>query len=331
MLAAFARLIGLVLTGYLLFKSENIRRKFLPVASILTLNFLFPAYYVTRYGMTWDAAFSKGAWWMPIFFVMCVFTLLVQYMLIRWLLKYTRIFSALADDHKTEFMLLFAVHNLGYVPLPIFEAIAPPELLIYLFTYIMAYQLIFWSLAVNVIKHKPGEPFQMNFRFSVPFYGILAGILLASTGWYDLIPRVIAVPVEKYSRFAMDAIMIILGGILAGVPRGNIRDHKEFLPFLLYRQVLYPLAVLVVFIILRLLFNGPALFPGTGIDISETWRWLQLFLVIEAAVPPATNIMVAIQNYGRSEQLAYSGNGIIISYLGAAVSLPVFVILAYYL
>ena len=331
MIAAFARLIGLVLAGVLIFRTDWMRRKLLPALSMGTVNFLFPIYYISKYGTNWDSAFSTGAWWMPAFFVMCALTLFFQYRLALLLISHTRVFSSLEEKHRNEFVLLFALHNLGYVPLPILEAIAPPQLLIYLFTYVMAYQLIFWSFAVNIIKRKPGETFQMKFRLTVPFYGILTGILLAATGWYDYIPRIIAAPMEKYSRFAMDAIMIILGGILAGVPHENLGRHREFIPFILVRQILYPLVVLGLFILLRILFNGPGLLPGKPMTIADTWRWLQLFLVIEAAVPPATNIMIAIQNYGRPEQLSYSGSGIIVCYLGAAISLPVFVLLAYYL
>ena len=331
MTAAFLRLIGLVLSGYIIFHPQWMRKKLLPWLSAAIVNVLFPLYYISRYGISWDDAFARGAFWMPLFFAMCVLTIFLQYRLVLWLIKHTRIFSGLQDENKSEFILLFAIHNVGYVPLPILEVVAPEPILIYLFTYVMAYQLIFWSFAVNIIKRVPGEALQMRFRPTIPFMGIAAGIILAATGLYDYIPRIIAVPVENYSRIAMDGIMIVLGGILAGVPHESLTRHREFAPFLLVRQVLYPLAVLLIILFLRLLFGGPALLPGKPMTIEDTWRWMQLFLVIEAAVPPATNIMIAIQNYGRPEQLPYSGSGIILSYLGAAVSLPLFVVLGYYL
>jgi hypothetical protein len=331
MAAAFLRLIGLVISGYIIFHPQWMRRKLLPWLSAAIVNVLFPLYYISRYGISWDDAFSRGAHWMPLFFVMCVVTIYLQYLLVLWLLKHTRIFSSLQEENKSEFILLFAIHNVGYVPLPILEAIAPEPILIFLFTYVMAYQLIFWSFAVNIIKRVPGQALQMRFRLTIPFAGIATGIILAATGLYDYIPRFIASPVEQYSRLAMDGIMIVLGGILAGVPHESLTRHREFGPFLLVRQVIYPLLVLLAMLALRLLFGGPSLLPGEPMTMADTWRWMQLFLVIEAAVPPATNIMIAIQNYGRPEQLPYSGSGIILSYLGAAVSLPLFVVLGYYL
>ena len=331
MLSAILRLILLVSAGYLLFRPEAIRRRLLPPLSFTVINILIPLFMITRYGAGWDQAISTGAYWMLLFFLGGGATLFLQYLFAGFLTRRTSLFSTLAEENRADFLLLFAVHNAGYIALPVLETLAPGPVLVYMFSYILAFQLIFWSFAVSVIVSSTETSFRLRFRLNAPFIGILLGLLLAATGVYQSLPEVITSPAERISRFAMDGILLVLGGILAGLPHVRFKRYREFYPFLLIRQTLLPLTVLIFMLILRVLFEGPTLLAVGTIGIHDTWRWLQLVLVTQAAVPPATNLMIAVRHFGTDEQVNYTGTGIIISYLGAALSLPIFVFLAYYI
>lgn len=328
MILTFGKLIGLVLVGYLLFREEGIRKRFLPLFTALIIKGLIPLYMITRYGSNWNEAVSYGAHWIPIFFLLGGVTILFQYILVRGLFGCTRWFNRVERGHRNDFILLFTIHNAGYIPLPIFESLVPNVVLVYMFAYILAFHLIFWSAAFRIITATPKEKPKLRIRLNPPLVGILLGLILASTGLYQAAPALLTRPLEQVSSFALNGILVVLGGILAGVPHSSLRENREFLNFVLIRQIIFPAAVLVVVVGLRLLLKGPALFPTGPIRIEETWRWLQLVLVIQAAVPPATNIMIAVQQFGTAEQLRYTGSGIIISYLGAAVTLPLFLLLA---
>jgi predicted permease len=330
MTVAFLRLLGFTLLGYLLFIPETMRRRFLPFLTAVVVNFMFPLYSVTRYGMTWDSAVEAGGQWMIWFFVIGAVTLYLQYWLARGVLRIRRAFPTLEDENRVEFLLLFAIHNAGYIPLPILQAIAPPEVTVYMFSYVLAFQLIFWSFVVSVIDsdRSEGTGARFTFKLNMPLVGLLLGLLLAATGIYQKIPALIRRPAEAFSAYAMDGILVVLGGILAGVPRHRLLAHREFGPFIVIRQFVFPALVLGIFVVLRLLFDGGGLVPGAPPAIGDTWRWLQLVIVLEAAVPPATNLAIATKAFGSEEQLNYAGTGLILTYLASAVGLPLFVVLA---
>jgi predicted permease len=325
MTVAFLRLLGFTLLGYLLFLPAFMREKPLRALTALVVNLMFPLYSITRYGMSWEGALAAGGSWLIWFFIIGTATLLIQYVLARQVIRLPLFSRVIREENRGEFLLLFAIHNAGYIPLPILQAIAPPELTVYMFSYVLAFQLIFWSLVVSVIE---GGGVSLRFRINMPLFGLLFGLLLAATGWYKLIPEWLRRPAESASAYAMDGILVVLGGILAGIPRHRLGAHREFGAFIAIRQFGFPALMLGVFVILRMIFDPGGLFPAEPLQLSDTWRWLQLVFVLEAAVPPATNLAIATKAFGSEEQLHYAGTGLILTYLASAAGIPLFVILA---
>ncbi len=373
MIQAFLRLIGFTLLGYLIFSPRSLRERLLPALTFAVVNVLFPLYSITRYGMNWDSAVRAGGSWLVWFFFIGIGTLFIQYVLGRCLLLRPGVFPALRDAHRREFLLLFSIHNAGYIPLPILQAIAPPEVTVYMFSYVLAFQLVFWSLAVSIFvgggrtdgggqtdgggctdggeqtadhgaglesggraslvnePHRQADARQsprIRFKLTMPLAGLAAGLILASSGVYQLMPRALLRPLEIISGYAMDGVLVVLGGILAGIPHQRLGEHREFVSFIYIRQLAFPAAVLGLMLVLRLIFAPAGLASGRPIGIGDTWRWLQLVLVLEAAVPPATNLAIAARAYGSREQLEYTGTGLILSYLASAAGIPLFVVLA---
>lgn len=327
MAEAFLRLLGLTLLGYIIFKPRVIYRRVLPPFTFIMINVMFPLYSITRYGMNWEDAVSAGPFWLILFFVLGMATLAFQYGGVRLLLKQNA-FPRLREENRSEFILLFAVHNAGYIPLPILQVLAPPAVTVYMFSYILAFQLIFWSFVISIITSDSGERIKIRIKPNMPLAGLLTGLLLASTGLYGRIPEFLRNGGEFISAYAMDGILIVLGGILAGIPHDKLRAHREFVPFVIWRQIIWPGGALVLMVLLRLAVQGGGLFPGTPITLSDSWRWLQLVVVLEAAAPPGTNLGIVIKAYGSREQLNYAGSGLIASYAVAALFLPLYVWLA---
>lgn len=303
----------------------------LPWFISLVINAMFPVYLVTRYGTGWDSAMAAGWQWLFGFFFLSLATLALNFSLIRALLARPQLFPGLEPQHHKNFMLLFAVHNAGYIPLPIMEAVGPPEVTVYMFSYILAFNLVFWSVAVSIILHEreDGENrFRIRLRLNPPLVGIFLGLFLAATGLYDHIPEGVRRMGQIFSRYAMQAVLVVLGGILAGIPHDSIWGHREFRSFVMLKSFALPAAVLGFSLALRSVFSWGDVMPSHPMTIDEPWRWLQLVLVLEAVTPPATNLGIAMKRYGNATQLNYTGSGLMISYIGAIVALPLFTFLA---
>jgi hypothetical protein len=111
--------------------------------------------------------------------------------------------------------------------------------------------------------------------------------------------------------------MVVLGAILASVSKGGFRFRREYAGFVLVKMIAYPLVVVGVM----------ALIPFGGVR-PDVAAGIRLALILEAVVPPATNILVVTKAYGTSEQLEYAGSAILFTYAAGLVLMPAFLILS---
>ncbi len=265
------RLFGLTLAGYLLFSIPLLRRRLLDPFVFVVLNVLFPLYFVHNFPAGWDAAVAVGWQWMVVFFAACIVLMGFQMMLGRFLVHRTRL---LQTEHPRELVSLFAVHNAGYLPLPILSVFAPQSLMVYMFFFVLAFNLIFWTVAVSYMSGRG----RLVFRLNVPIVGIFVGLLLAVFHLYRFVPSIIRLPIK-----------------------------------LLIFPALFMIAM--IFVPLR------GLPPGLAFGI-------RLGVVLQAAVPPATNLMIVAKAFGTEKQVHYTGSGIIVTYLSSLVTLPLFLFLS---
>ena len=325
-----ARLVAATLTGFLIFKIRVVQRHLLRPVVFTIVNIIFPLYFVHTMPSQWADGLEAGWGWMLVFFFAYLFFFVVQLGLGRLLINRTRL---LATDHPQELLVLFAMHNAGYIPIPIIAALAPPAVSVYMSFYMMAFVLSFFTVAVWLIQgaahirdargrqadarsavpaasHPP-----LRFKLNAPIVGILTGLLLGVTGWYELVPGWVKLPFRWSATIALDAIMVVLGGVLAGIPAEGLSYRKEFGGLVLVKMVLYPAAVL----------GALALVPLSGLA-PPVASGIKLAFVVEAVVPPATNILVLTKAYGTRDQVEYAGAAIVTTYLASVVLLPLFLV-----
>lgn len=324
-LRPIARLVIATMAGFALFKIRPISRSLTKPFVFVIVNVVFPLYFVHTLPGQWADGIAAGWEWMVIFFLSFVVFFLVQLGLARLLVNRVRL---LRSDHPAELIVLFAIHNAGYIPIPIIAALAPPAVSVYISFYMMAFILSFFTIAVWLIQSAAGDRemargestsprVKPGFKLNAPVVGILLGLLLAASGLYDQVPEVVKTPFRWASFIALDAIMVALGAIIAGIPRENLSYRPEFGGLVLIKMVLFPLAVLGLMALIPLRSVSPEVAAG-----------IRLAFVVEAVVPPATNILVVTKAYGTDEQVDYAGGAIVTTYLAAIVLLPGFVLLS---
>ncbi len=309
MLMVLLRLFGLTLLGYVLFRIPLLQRRVLNPFVFVVLNLLFPLYFVDSFPAGWDAAVSVGWGWMVVFFGASVLMLTLQTATAHLLVTRTRIFKS---NHPRELVVLFGIQNVGYIPLPVLAVLAPKSLMVYMFFFVLAFNFLFWTLAVSYISGGS----KLTFKLNVPLIGIIVGLVLAMFHLYQYVPDIIRVPIRVGGQASMYLILVALGGVLATIPPSDLRYRKEFGWLILVKMVVYPAVLLGVV----------ALIPFTGMHKDLAFG-LRLAIVLEAAVPPATNTMIVAKAYGSDAQVHYAGSGIILTYLASLVTLPVFLFL----
>lgn len=307
------RLILLTAAGFAVFKIALVRDRFLKPAVFVMLNVVFPLYFLLLIPAQWADGIAAGWHWMLIFFVAFLVFMAAQFGIAKLLINRV---SILTTDFPRELMVLFAMQNAGYIPLPIIAAVAPPAVSVYLAFYVMAFILSFFTIAVWIIRGAAGGSGPI-FKINPPVVGILGGLVLAVTGVYQRLPAWIDVVHQWSSVIALDGVMVLLGGILAGLPAGSFRYRHEYGGFVLVKMLIFPAAVLGILLLIPLHTVDPSLAAA-----------IKLAFVLEAVVPPATNIMVITRAYGTDEQLRFAGGAMGFTYLASIVLIPAFLVLA---
>jgi hypothetical protein len=277
----------------------------------ITINILFPLYFIDRFSAGWDEAVHIGWYWMLIFFAICLAFIVIQYMMGNVLTKRVSVFKT---GSRKELILMFTAHNFGYLPLPLLAPIVPDSVLIFLFFFIMAYNVMFWSFMVSFITEKGGPRF--TFKLNAPMIGIAGGLIIAIFRLYEFFPKFVSIPIHYSGEAALNLVVVLLGAILATIPVKHLTFKPVFGWFIFFKMILYPAAVLIILLFVP--FPGLSKAMANGIKIA---------LIVEAVMPPATNIMIATKAYGTEEQVNFVGNGIVITYIAALGVIPIFLLL----
>ncbi|MCG8480744.1 MAG: AEC family transporter [Spirochaetales bacterium] len=294
--------------GFVVFRAPWAQRRLLPPFLFIVLKVLFPFYFVVRIPAGWDSASALGWPVLLLLFVLCLAMMTVQGGLARLV---TRI-KAAAVSQPTSYVLLGAVHNAGFIPLPILERLAPQSILLGMFFYLLAFNVTFWALAVPIIQSGRLDLRRISIRINPPLVGMAIGFVVALTGVYRSVPDTVLSVAGRVGELALDGALIALGGALASIREKLVFDREHWL-FAAWRMVLYPAAMLFIVAL-----------PWPGLDGSFGWG-MRMLLVLQATVPPATQTMVVTRAIGTAEQLRYTGSMILFTYLVSLATIPLFV------
>jgi hypothetical protein len=182
-----------------------------------------------------------------------------------------------------------------------------------MFMYALAFNLVMWRVAVPLVT---GEE-KLRIKMNGPLVGVVLGLIVAASGSYGALPGPVTTVLGEAGSFGLDCVLVTLGGILATIPREHITIEPELIRLGVFRFVLYPAVLLLIAALLPL----GALAP----DI----RWgLQVSLVLQGVVPPATSLMLVAKSLGRESDVRYVGSGILFTYPLSFLLIPLFLLLS---
>lgn len=306
-----ARLAVLGGIGFLLFRPQVLQTRAYPHFVFLVLNVMLPLYFVQRIPAGWASTAGLGAAFLGFFFALCLVMILLQ----AWLGSFLARRREAGVTMPTQFIVLFALHNAGFLPLPILERLVSDTIMIATFFYLFAFNLVFWSIALPIIRQGHFSLRSFRFRLSPSLVGMGIGFALAVSGADRYIPAPMERIMGRIGDLALDAILVALGGALAGI-RERIKIEREHLIFALIKLVAYPTVMLAL-----------AALPWPGFRDPEYAWGMRAFLVLQAAVPPATQTLVLTRSIAGEEAAHYTGKMILVTYLISLVTIPLFMAL----
>ena len=211
------------------------------------------------------------------------------------------------DSHiRREFISLVAFQNSGYLPLVLLGWIVPREqlstVLIYLFMFLLGFNLVIWSWGVYFLSEHKLKYFSLPSLFSPPVIATLSGFLFVLLKINKALPAFILSPLEMLGNCSFPLAIVVVGASLADLYVYRMPDKKLVLKLILAKLLLLPA--------MGLLFLGYVQVP----------YFIGLLIILELAVPSATSLAVIVRRYGRQEKII--SEGIFISHIVSLATLP---------
>jgi len=211
-------------------------------------------------------------------------------------------------EKKIQFLSLVSFQNSGYLPLALISTLpvrgnAADTMFIYLFLFLLGFNLVLWSAGVYLLTAKRTERFELGSLFSPPVIATLVSLLIIFLKLQYVVPAGAVKSLKTLGDCTVPLAMLIVGGNLAMVRLRNV-DVK---------------AVSMIVLLKNLLL------PGLGILLVS---WLKLpyliglLVVLELCMPPATSLSVIIRHYKKDDLLI--SQGIFFGHLASVITIPLF-------
>lgn len=313
--------------GFLLVRKRFLVEEGLSVLSKLIIELTLPFLIFSQLIKDFNFSIYRNWWWFPL--ISMAITLLgfgVGKLMVRC---YPNI------EEKRAFISLVGFQNSGYLPLVLFAAICSPsmaqQLFIYLFLFLMGFNLVIWSLGVRYLTFNPlsttnpkaplrswsrilptwlklqgSDNFELAKVFSPPVVATIASLFLVAVGVHRFIPAVVIKPIKMIGECTIPLAMVVVGGNLAVIPFVKI-NNKEIGYLIFAKLLLLPLLAFIILLFLR----PPPL--------------IGFLIITQAAMPSATSLSLIARHYKIEERVI--NQGILFSHLVSIITIPLFLTL----
>jgi malate permease and related proteins len=295
--SAVAESFILGLIGYLLIKRNFLGAEGLNALSRLVIDVTLPLLIFVR--LLKDFRFeSFPNWWL---FPLISLAITLLGLLVGWL------FSGFIQGaaHKLQFLSLVSFQNSGYLPLVLLAALLTPEkmdiMFIYLFLFLLGFNLIMFSFGIYLLTFTKAKRFAWRSLLNPPVLATLGGLILIFLNLQRFFPALLMRPLQAAGDCTLPLATLIVGGNIASIRLANV-DKKAMSLMALAKLVIMPaLGLWIVFV-----FKLPEL--------------LGLLVVLQLAMPPATNLSVIVSHYKKEDLLI--SQGVFFGHMSSLITIP---------
>lgn len=218
-------------------------------------------------------------------------------------------FSRRDIKYRREFISLVGFQNAGYMPLILLNRIVSNNeantVLIYLFLFLLGFNLVIWSWGVYFLSGQKRKDFSLGSLFSPPVIAVLLGFLLVALKINPFIPGFVLGPLEMLGNCSFPLAVVVVGASLAELCLpAKLWDKRIIFKLILAKLIVLPLLGLLLIRGLR-----PPYLIG-------------LLIILELAVPSANSLVVISRRYCQEEKII--SQGIFFSHIASLVTIPLF-------
>jgi malate permease and related proteins len=210
---------------------------------------------------------------------------------------------------KKHYMAIASMMNANYMVLPIAQIMFGDQFnqfAAYCFLFIIGVNPILWSIGKYMVSGKIEGQSTLKSMATPPLLALLLAVILVLFNIQKYIPTLIMQPIDFIGQAAIPCVTIILGATL-----GTISLKKMPPVFDITVVVMVKLIILPALVIWAIYATG----------IMPKYRLIYDLLVIQAAVAPATTLIVIVNKYGGDQQQV--GSMMLVNYILCLITIPV--------
>jgi predicted permease len=208
-------------------------------------------------------------------------------------------------QHKLQFISLIGFQNSGYLPLALFAALFPKELLgpmlIYLFLFLLGFNFVTFSVGVYMLTFLKDKKFEWMSLFNPPVIATILSMILVFFRLNTFIPDFVFKPLNLIGECTLPLAMLVVGGNIAQIHLSHINKRA---------MCLVVLAKLIVLPLLGILFL-------LHVKLAPL---ISILIFIQLAMPPAANLSVIIRHYKKDDLLI--SQGLFFGHIFSILTLP---------
>lgn len=290
--------------GYLLVRRGLVGAEGLKLLSQLLIKFFLPMMIFDQFTRVFS--FERFAdWWMfpLISFGMAWAAFGISRLMLLFL-------PDLRDRRELNLLVMF--QNSGYFQLLIasalFGGVLVERLNIYIFLYMSAHAVLFWSFGIWWLLGKQPQKVSWVNVINPPLVTLFVSIILVVLGWNKGIPDTLRVPIELFGQCTLPLSVLVVGGSLASVSLKDL-NVRAVSGVVLCKLIILPLLMLLIVCNIRM----DAL--------------LGAFLVLQACAPSALILPIVARYYKIDARLI--DQAVFFTYILSPLTISVF--LSWYL
>jgi len=208
---------------------------------------------------------------------------------------------------KMQFIGLVSFQNSGYLALVLVASILPASqaatMFIYTFLFLVAFNLLMFSVGVYLLTYNKGKKFKWADFLNPPVVATLLGLMVVATKLNNSMPQVIIRPLELIGDCTVPLATLVVGGNIATIGFKAAKTGGIILMSLV-KLVLMP--AIGLWLVYRFKIGG----------------LLGLLIILQLAMPPATNLSVIMRQYRQDDSLV--SQGVFWGHILSIITIPVF-------
>jgi len=299
--SAMAKLFILMLVGYTVYRKKLVTSEFVDTLSRLLINIIFPS--LIFYKTVSHFSFNEYPFWWALPVIAAGFSIFGMLL--------GKITVGFLKDFRSqkEFFCAAGFQNCGYLPMNLilfsFAGVLRDRLLIYMFLFIIGFNLLMWSIVPFYLKSGRKMPFHPKVLLNPPVIATVLSLLWVAIFGKGTVPQVIMDPVGQLGQASFPLAMLTLGAYLCRYSAHRPAAGLPVITAVFLKLLVFPLLVLLVLCAVR-----------AGNDLG-------FFLLLEAAMPTAVSLVV-VGSYTGADNRFFS-SVVFYSHLAAIFTIPLWI------